>query len=49
MTLKNELVMVGQSNMSSEDMLEHQRGIAVKPDSVFMDIGIYPKVVKKNT
>ena len=47
MTLKNELVMVGESNMTSEEIINQQRGIAVKPDSVFMDIGIYPNSKNK--
>jgi H/ACA ribonucleoprotein complex subunit 4 len=48
MTLKNELIMVGKANLSSDEMLNSKKGIAVKPDSVFMDTGIYPKVVKKD-
>lgn len=44
MTLKNELVCIGPSRMTSEDMVKKERGLAVKPDKVFMQPGIYPKI-----
>jgi H/ACA ribonucleoprotein complex subunit 4 len=42
MTLKDELVLVGQALMPSKDMLA-QKGIAVKTQQVFLKIGTYPK------
>lgn len=47
MSLKNELVMVGTAKMSSEEMLKNSRGIAVTPESVFMEPGTYPKSATK--
>ena len=52
MTLKNELVCIGPSRMTSEDMVKKERGLAVKPDKVFMQPGTYPKIQRdtlKNT
>jgi len=43
-TLKDELILVGKSLMSTEDMMHTERGIAVKTEQVFMDRGIYPKI-----
>ncbi|MFC1723245.1 RNA-guided pseudouridylation complex pseudouridine synthase subunit Cbf5 [Nanoarchaeota archaeon] len=46
MTLKDELVALGMTKMSSEEMHEKEKGIAVKTKKVFMKIGTYPKVQK---
>ncbi len=46
MTLKNELVEIGVAQKSSEEMLEKEKGIAVKPDQVFMRPDTYPRYEK---
>ncbi len=47
MTLKDELVALGETKMSSEEVMKNNRGIAVKTKKVFMPTGVYPKVQKK--
>jgi H/ACA ribonucleoprotein complex subunit 4 len=42
-TLKEELVAIGISRMTSKEMLKSKRGIAVRTDRVFMKRGTYPK------
>ncbi|MGM5482387.1 MAG: RNA-guided pseudouridylation complex pseudouridine synthase subunit Cbf5 [Nanobdellota archaeon] len=44
MTLKGELVGIGNAKMISKDMVKAQRGVAVKTDKVFMTPGTYPKI-----
>jgi len=44
MTLKGELVAVGEAKMISKDMVKKERGVAVKSKQVFMTPGTYPKV-----
>jgi H/ACA ribonucleoprotein complex subunit 4 len=46
MSLKNELVALGFAEMSTEEMMERERGVAVKTHKVFMEPGIYPKYTK---
>ncbi len=46
-TLKGELIGLGKSILSSKDILEGKRGIAVKTDSVVMKPGVYPKYTRK--
>jgi H/ACA ribonucleoprotein complex subunit 4 len=46
MSLKEELILVGRAKMSTEEIMKQERGIAVKTEQVFMDIGLYPKVDK---
>ncbi|MFT4261472.1 MAG: RNA-guided pseudouridylation complex pseudouridine synthase subunit Cbf5 [Candidatus Woesearchaeota archaeon] len=41
MTLKDELVMVGEARMNSHDLKISKRGVAVKPKQVFMEPGTY--------
>ena len=48
MTLKNELVSVAESMMISKDMVSKDRGMACKPQQVFMRPGLYPKIEKKS-
>ncbi len=48
MTLKDELVCMGQAVMNSEQMMENEKGLAVKNWKVFMRPDTYPKFVKKN-
>ena|SRR3989338_1982484 len=45
MTLKNELVGLGNAKLISKDMLS-DKGIAVKLEHVFMKPGVYPKIEK---
>jgi len=47
MTLKGELIALGDARMTSKEILDNERGIAVKTKKVFMDPGVYPKVQKK--
>lgn len=44
MTLKNELIGIGDAKMISKDMINSERGVAVKTDKVFMLPGTYPKI-----
>ena len=44
MTLKGELVAVGEAFMISKDMAKKDHGVAVKSSQVFMQPGVYPKV-----
>ncbi|MBI4155398.1 RNA-guided pseudouridylation complex pseudouridine synthase subunit Cbf5 [Candidatus Woesearchaeota archaeon] len=41
MTLKGELIFVGESMMGSEEMLKAEKGTAVRTNKVFMERGIY--------
>ncbi|MCS7105915.1 MAG: RNA-guided pseudouridylation complex pseudouridine synthase subunit Cbf5 [Candidatus Aenigmarchaeota archaeon] len=41
-TLKEELVALGKAVLSSKEMFERKKGIAIKTDKVFMRPGIYP-------
>ena len=43
-TLKNELILVGNSLMTSSEMASANSGIAVKSSQVFMNPGVYPKI-----
>ena len=47
MTLKEELVAIGIAKMSSKEMMELDKGIAVTSDKVFMLPGTYPRMEKK--
>lgn len=40
-TLKNELISVGKAEMTTEEMLKNQKGIAVNGNKVFMERGTY--------
>ena len=44
MTLKEELVGLGNARMTSEEMMKHEKGIVVKTNKVFMEPGTYPKI-----
>ncbi len=44
MTLKNELVAFGKSQMISKEMQKKESGVAVKLERVFMKPGVYPKM-----
>jgi len=43
LTLKNELICLGNAYMSSEEMLKEAKGFAVKTHKVFMRPEVYPK------
>ena len=45
-TLKDELVALGRALMSSEEILEREKGIAVKTERVIMKPGTYPRMWK---
>ena len=42
-SLKGELVAVGKSLMTSEELMKKEKGIFVRIYKTFMDIGVYPK------
>jgi H/ACA ribonucleoprotein complex subunit 4 len=44
MSLKDELVGYGKAMMSSKEMLNNKKGIAVRLDKVFMEPGTYPRI-----
>ena len=48
MTLKDELVAIGEIRMIPKEVLKKDKGIVVKVNKVFMDRGTYPKVPKKD-
>lgn len=48
-TLKGELVCLGESLMTTEEMLVRDKGIAVKTRRVVMKPGVYPKVWKSKS
>ena len=45
-TLKDELILVGKALMTTDEMMNSERGIAIKTEQVFMNRGIYPKIDK---
>jgi len=47
LTLKGELVALAKSRMNSKEILMKDRGVTAIIDAVFMEIGTYPKIVKK--
>ncbi len=49
MTLKGEAVALGVAQMSSEEMMEAESGIAVKTDRVIMKPGTYPSYWKRRS
>jgi H/ACA ribonucleoprotein complex subunit 4 len=44
MTMKNELVAIGRTNMISKEMVKKEKGIAVNIAKVFMEPGTYPRL-----
>lgn len=48
MTLKEELIALGKAVLSSDEIKAVKKGVAVKTDSVVMDIGTYPAYKKIN-
>ena len=49
MTLKDELVCIGEALLNSEEIIENEKGLAVKNWKVFMLPDVYPKFVKKTS
>ena len=47
MTLKNELVALGISALNSNEIMNKEKGLAVKTTKVFMDRNVYPKFTSK--
>jgi tRNA U55 pseudouridine synthase TruB len=47
LTLKGELVGLGRAEMSWEEMLQAERGIAVKPTRILIERGVYPRAWKR--
>jgi len=45
-TLKNELICLGNAEISSEQMMKQEKGLAIKTKKVFMQRGTYPKYNK---
>ena len=41
MTLKDELIALGTAQLTSEDIIKKEKGLAVKTDKVFMEPGVY--------
>ncbi len=48
MTLKGELIALGKSVLSADEIKTSNRGVAIKTDSVVMGIGTYPTYKKIN-
>jgi H/ACA ribonucleoprotein complex subunit 4 len=48
MTLRKELIAIGISRMTSNDMLSKESGLAVSLEAVFMQPGTYPRMQKKD-
>lgn len=46
-TLKGEAVALGRALMSTEEMLENNKGLAAKTERVIMKAGTYPKMWKR--
>lgn len=44
MTLKNEIIAIGPANINSEEIMQKEKGMAVKASKVFMLPGTYPKI-----
>jgi len=47
LTLKNELVALGEAKMNSQNMYMQKKGIAVKINKVFYGRSIYPKFIRE--
>lgn len=47
MTLKDELISIGTIKSKTKDILNSEKGVAVKINKVFMEPGVYPKIERK--
>jgi len=45
-TLKEELVLIGKSLMTTEEVMEKDRGLVLKTEQVFMEPDTYPRIEK---
>ena len=43
LTLKGELIALAKAEMSSDEVLENEKGIAFRPTRVIMEPGLYPR------
>ena len=48
MTLKGELIALGKSVLSAEEIKAVKKGVAIKTDSVIMNLGTYPQYKRIN-
>jgi tRNA pseudouridine synthase B (EC 4.2.1.70) len=46
MTLKGELVGLGEAAMGADEIMRSEKGIAVKPKRIVMPRGVYPRMWK---
>lgn len=44
LSLKGELVALGKAQMTSQQMMKEEKGLAIKVEKVFMQPGVYPKM-----
>lgn len=42
-SLKDELVCMGSAGLDANEMISNEKGVALKPDRVFIGINVYPK------
>ncbi len=47
LTLKGELIGLGVAEVSAGEMLELERGVAVRPKRIIMEPGLYPRMWKR--
>ena len=47
MSLKNELIALGFAEMTTDEMMQKERGVAIKTHKVFLQPGTYPKYKTK--
>ena len=48
-TLKGELIGLGRALMSTREVLESERGEAVKPERIIMEPGLYPRAWRRRS
>ncbi len=48
LTLKNELVAIGEAQMTSEEIMNNEKGLSIKVNKVFMDPETYPHYKREN-
>ena len=49
LTLKNELICLGDSLLTSEEIMEKEKGLAITSKKVFMSPNTYPKFIKASS
>jgi H/ACA ribonucleoprotein complex subunit 4 len=45
MTLRGELIALGNAKLTTKEIFRKEKGIAATVDSVFMEVGTYPKMI----